>query len=407
MPLPKLAAISFKKFRVVIAAVCSGFIACNGSETSGPSIPGEVQILAIDAKPLSGSIIDGGFVGWFGASQSSVARFAANGTMVWSKPTEHCYFYGTCVISVDASGEVYVPTWTGVVALNTAGVERWRFGMANDRIIAVGEDAIFAAGITPSQLGKPQFQTIFAIDKKTGLLLWQKMGPEFVAGQLLVDGEKNTLYSIAGGRISALDAATGNVKWQISSPQAAVCPNAAIGADGTLYTSCSGDTVNVVTAITPEGTVPWVTTLSNGSSSTVLRFASLSPVIDASGTIYVVQGISVTALTKSGGSLWHYIIPEGARFASTAPAVDASGNVYVIIQDFHTISAIFSIKNGVRSVRIADANPPHGAGFLIDSDGTLYYDAENRVISFKTAGLDPSAPWPMMGGNSGRTWARH
>lgn len=367
--------------------------ACRDTLTPDEAISRSVQTLELGLSTFGEAIAgtpDGGFVSWTGnrtGSLQSVSAFTRDGVRLWTAAVDICQV-GPCVLSVDATGDIYIPTRSGLVALSRTGTLRWRVAANYVGSLSIGRGSrlYFVAGVYDAP-----YPTLYAVDKATGDIVWQIPQIPGSPDKLLLDEANNSLYALAFNRLRSLDPASGAEKWRVGP----LCfGQGALAHDGTVYITCGG----TVSAYTASGTLKWTTKITGGG---------FRPVIDENGTVYVVYDNGATAVSSSGRVIWHYEVNEGGLIASTDPVVDAAHDLYIVDRfDSSTAPTIVRIHNGIRQTSIVRADTPHGRALLIMPDGRVLFNSAGNLISFQSAGSRDDAPWPTMGGDPGRTWRR-
>lgn len=99
----------------------------------------------------------------------------------------------------------------------------------------------------------------------------------------------------------------------------------ALAADGSVYATAEG--VGLVAYSRDGSTKRWTVPVGGGSH----------PVIGKNGTIYVVDGDGVHAVSPAGAKLWTYPIGASAGTRDEAVAIDESGIIYAVREGTHAI----------------------------------------------------------------------
>lgn len=188
-----------------------------------------------------------------------------------------------------------------------------------------------------------------------------------------VIGQNSAIYMIFDGHLVALNP-DGSEKWKVESQSAyspASNPSLSIGEDGTIYVGLLGAASMMTTeyqlfAVSPDGAVIWQSVFSfrdittpaiskdgmiyvgvlegssnqnflmafnsNGSESWRTPLTSeieLPPVVSADGTIYIVNGTTLSAVSSDGMKKRDYSVEEKIE---ATPAIGADGTIYLGVQ---------------------------------------------------------------------------
>jgi len=318
-----------------------------------------------------------------------------DGSLVWTVVFGECTDECSHVPSVDAAGNVYLTTRQGLTSWNGAsGALRWTAAGIGVGSLAVGSNSrVYGAAAARFKPDQP----VYALDASTGAVIWTTIIPSGYVTEVLLDEGRSTLYALTRGQAVALDAQTGAIKFTAKNSLGVQCfagSPGSIAADGTLYLTCDNDFLSEVSAYAPTGQSKWLRHL--GSTN-----GTHTPLIDASGVIYVANSGSVTALTPAGEVLWK--LDSVYRIAVT-PVIDSDKNVYILAElksgsGHHLLVATNGKITEDRGLVTADY---YGA-LLLTAGGRVFYNSEGQLISFGTRGADAAAQWAQMGRDQGRT----
>ena len=315
----------------------------------------------------------------------------ASGDIVWTATIEKCpSSFAPCIPAVDGSGNVYIVTAQGLKSLSSSGSIRWTTPGINFGKLAVGSNGL-VYGLTAPFLGT---QFLYAVNQATGATTWTLVRTLSDTWAILVDNSRSAVYAITRGKVIALDAATGAVKWTAVPLGGASCfggSDGSIAADGTIYVTCDNDFSSRLSAYSSTGTAKWITELG-------ITNATLTPLIDQSGTIYVANSGSVNALNPDGTVIWNF---DGLIHNTVVPVVDSDKNVYIIAETPVADMSLMVIKDGKLAENRGAIKSSDGA-LMLTQQGRVYYNAAGSLIYFQANGTDTS-PWSQMGANAGRT----
>lgn len=335
-------------------------------------------------------------------------------------------------IAVSSDGTIYVAGVQKAYALDRSGNQKWNYGVTDTiqgpAISNDGNTIYFAVGSPGSGGGAAGGKGyVLALDK-SGNKVWQ-----FSAGSYTLFGPNvgpdGTIYQGSwDGYVYALDA-SGALKWKYKTDQGCVSYPVTLGSDGIVYvgggdTHCGGDP-NLY-ALGSDGTLKWKYNTGRTRVGT--------PTFHSDGTLVVSADPDLLNLSASGSLNWKLGAPPdppaavgiqtaAVGFGSIAytansqgliqavdlgthkvkwsyqggadpnnpgdkglpsfPVVDSKGNVYQgsVDHKMYGIDAngklLFSYTSGGK---ISEASP------ALDSDGTLYFSAEDGYIYALTGG---------------------
>lgn len=316
-----------------------------------------------------------------------------DGDLRWTTTVPPCPTDLKCFLAVDGASNLYFNTTEGVMSRSGSnGALRWTASSIEAPAIAVGTGGrVFAPGqpFTSTQL-------MHAIDAISGTVTWSSiLPPGFDAMAVLLDESRSRVYALGRGAAVAFDTGTGAIQW-ITSRNCFAGSDGALAADGTIYVTCDADFLSRLFAYDPAGNEKWHVSL--GSTT-----PTLSPLVDASGNVYVANRGSVTALNPSGSILWNR---TGLFRSLTHPVIDSGGNVYIAASRISSISGrnLLLINNGEI---VADLGLLACAGsMLLNDEGRLYCGEVGLLAYLKTPGSDPNAQWNQISHDPHRTSRR-
>lgn len=381
----------------ILAVTALAIIACDhptGIATLPPAGSFESFDCGVLVESPSGGIytLEGG-----APSPLNVKSRSADGQIIgWSTglPTS----YGQCKGAVGPSGNLLVGTTDSVYSLNARnGAIRWRFAAKIFDIATSASGKVFVSARAPNANVS---EIVYALSDSDGSLLWSRTLSGI--GGLFVDDVRSTLYAVQGHVAIAMDLATGAVKWE-TSPEANFGSQAAIASDGsllvatTLTTGFFGrETVSTeIHAYDVDGARKWRT------ANLSPRLPIGPPVIDESGTVYLAASYefspyvaAVYAFSGTSGEIkWKH---DFFRIHSANIAVAADRTVYVIAQaTADSAYQVYGLRDGTIVSAVTPVEPDYPAPITIHSNKLLYYGGHAKIGFFSTAGVNPSAAWPM------------
>ncbi len=376
--------------RIMVLASCA--VGCSDSTSpADDSAPTEVALPTISVPMLVASndriytlrAVDD-------TSRALDAR-RADGKLLWTVSVPACGLAAdSCFMATDASGNVYLNTSHGLMSRGRSnGSLRWTagaiLGAASAAVSTTNRIFVADRDVTPALIN--------AVDANTGTTNWSTiLPPNLNVSATLLDESRSTVYAIGRGAAVALDTQTGAIKW-ITSQNCFGGSVGSLAADGTIYVTCDSDFSSRLFAYGPTGTVQWQVSL--GSTN-----GTLAPLIDATGTIYVANRGSLTALNKDGTTFWQF---AGLFRNQTHPVIDSNKNVYVVASRISSISGryLIAINNGA-VVETKGLFPCIGALLLNDS-GRLYCAEVGLFIYAGTAGYDAATQWSQIGHDANRS----
>ena len=309
-----------------------------------------------------------------------------SGTQRWKKKITSCQEF--CFLAVDAEDNVYYTTALDVTSVTGSnGAVRWQ-AEVRGAIIALGSGGRVYVASRPFAVP----QRSYAINAANGEIIWStSLLPTLDATALLVDESRGFLYAVGRGLVSVINLQIGGVI-RTSKDSCFGGSQGAIAEDGTVYVTCDNSASSRLTAYGPGGIFKWTTMLnsSNGSSA---------PVIDASGTIYVSNRSSLTALNPSGTILWQLGELTGNV---VSPAVGSNKDVY--IQASHPSSPESSLLVVNNGTIVENKGPAAGCGhsFLLTTTGRIYCGSPGGFAWFQTSNVDLTSQWSQLGNDAQR-----
>lgn len=204
----------------------------------------------------------------------NLLALAPNGNLLWEYASR-VTLPGSATPAIGTGGTIYVAAMGGIFAVSPSGTLNWDH-LVSANSGAFGTPVIGPDGTVYTYLNAPN-DTLYAFSP-TGAVKWtvnaNLIGPPTV-------GPDGTIYLGNYYNLTAV-APTGAQKWAI--PLLANQINTvAVDANGTIYATDYG---NNIFSISPSGAVNWTY-----SDARVYSFQGFSPVLSASGTLYI-QGAS-------------------------------------------------------------------------------------------------------------------
>lgn len=220
-------------------------------------------------------------------------------------------------LAIGRDGTVYVgASDTSVYAIDPLGQVQWHVKLAVGdpavpSVVVATDGTIYAsAAVTGS---------VYAL-KADGTVKWSYAAPEGEALGGIALGSDGAIYVGHGWSVMALNS-NGTLRWMLP-VDGCVRSSPAISADGTVYVHVSGDSYQVLVAISPEGIRSWDASIDTRNS--FLQYSS--PTIAADGTIYICGGgFTFSAVNPDGTSKWSLAAP----IACTSPAIGQDGTIYL------------------------------------------------------------------------------
>jgi outer membrane protein assembly factor BamB len=320
------------------------------------------------------------------ASSVDVEARRLNGSSRWKKKITSCQEF--CFLAVDSEDNVYYTTALDVTSVSGSnGAVRWQAAVRG-AIIAVGTTGRVYVASRPFAVP----QRAYALDADNGGIIWStSLLPTLDATALLVDESRGFLYAIGRGLVSAINLQIGGLI-RTSKDSCFGGSQGAIATDGTIYVTCDNATQSRLTAYNPGGLFKWTTVLNTANGST-------APVIDASGTIYVSNRSSLTALNPDGTILWQLGELTGNV---VSPAVGSNNDVY--IQAAHPSSpesSLLVVNNGtIVENKGTAAGCAHS--FLLTPTGRIYCGSPGGFAWFQTRNIDLTSQWSQLGNDAQR-----
>ncbi|WP_456478634.1 outer membrane protein assembly factor BamB family protein [Geoglobus ahangari] len=277
-----------------------------------------------------------------------------NGTEKWN------FSAGEAVLSAPAIGDdgtVYFGSDDNkFYALYPNGTEKWSYATVNDfrsspavdsnGVVYVGSDDRYVYAFYPNGTLKWRFLTGDGVRSSPA-----------IAGDTVYVGSRNGSYAT----LYAIYAANGSLKWSYTdvNDDCTIETTPAVGEDGTVYIGfpCS----DMFRAFYPNGTLKWEKNLGSGVYS--------SPVIDASGYIYVGAGDNIYSLYPNGTVRWTKNLGIGNRVYELA--IGSDGTIYAIYNN--------------KLYALADMTPPRVS--IQSPQNTVY---PTPIVQINVSARDPS-----------------
>ena len=319
------------------------------------------------------------------ASSIEIEARSLNGSSRWTVKETTCHDF--CFLAVDASDNVYFTTALEVKSLSGSnGRQRWT-SPVRGAVIAIGSSGRVYVASRPFAVP----QRTYSINSASGQIVWSAtLLPKLDATALLVDESRSFVYAIGRGLVSTIGLESGAVL-RTSKDDCFGGSQGAIAFDGTIYVTCDNAASSRLTAYEPGGFLKWTTILgsANGSSA---------PVIDASGTIYVSNRSSLSALSPEGTILWQLGDLTGNI---VSPAVGSNNDVYIhAAHATSPASSLLVINNGSIVENKGVVNCAHS--FLLTTTGRIYCGSAGGFSFFQTRNIDLTSQWSQLGNDAQR-----
>ena len=276
-----------------------------------------------------------------------------------------------------------------------SGAIRWRAPIAHVISLALGSNQIFA-GTRASTAGPT---AVYALNPANGSVQWSRPIQNQAVG-VAFDATRSVVYGIRRAGAIAMRPADGSVMWDAPFIGSRDGYEVAIAADGSLAVVSGADFFGEIDFYGTDGNRKWF-----NSRATHLTG---SPVIDHTGVIYVPYDTeagapaTIRALAPVTGAVqWNH---DFDRIASDI-VVDAERTVYVIARAApDSAFQLYGLRDGAVVSAVSAAGASSGSVKLtLHTNKLIYYLAGERVFYTPTAGISPSAPWPMANRDALRT----
>ncbi|MHB8487648.1 MAG: outer membrane protein assembly factor BamB family protein [Candidatus Dormibacteria bacterium] len=236
-----------------------------------------------------------------------------------------------------------------IIEINARGVVDWVFPRPGQRLpvpFGAPDDAFYSADGTTIIANAEGHQTVTAIDRATGTILWQ-VGKYNVRSSAVgyfnepddaVPQPDGTIWvaDIRNCRLVHLSGAgawlgtLGNRACRHNPPTSFAEPNGAFPTpSGSLIVTEIGG--SRVTSLVPGGAVAWSVRAPVGYPSDAMELPGGSVLL----TDYSLPG-AVVRLSPTGSTLWYYRPSAGAELNHTSIAIPLASNRIAICDDFHS-----------------------------------------------------------------------
>jgi hypothetical protein len=281
--------------------------------------------------------------------------------------------------AVGADGTIYYSSFRNgtpgsgyLYAVNPDGTQAWTY-------LAQSGNGSAAMGLDRTVYidGYPFLQAV----TPPGTLVWKyRVGDSSLFSSPVIGGD-GSIYT--GSRdynvFYAIDSA-GTQEWSSTSYETPA-DSAAIGADGTIYFNGGW-----LYSFTPNGTNLWINQTND--------FAASSPVIGADGTIYVVnQTLALCAISPAGMLKWRAVTNlYGGVSLPWTPAIDTSGTLY-----YPALNKLYAVTpgGGIQWVFTNLDGSFAGGSPAIGPDGTIYAPFGTKLYAIGGTNKLGDTPWPM------------
>ena len=387
--------------RVLLLAILAALVAPACRETSGP----ELRSGYFAVPEACGSVTStpsGQLYVWSRPTSSTLKVDARepDGGIIWS--TTLAATAATCTGSVDLEGNLVTPTADSVFSLDErTGSVRWRIAAAGPRPPAIGAEGMVYVGTSGGGGASP---TLLAIKASDGSIAWSKDVQD--QGGPHLDAARSTVFHVRRGAAAAFNTTTGSLRWEYPVTNADRGFEGAV-TDGSIIVGITGAVYSGVASYeTAGGTRRWL------NLEPAPRNLHAPPILDHEGSAYTAHDANGDALSavfatdpSTGAVKWKL---DFDRIESDL-AVDADRIVYVIART--TAQSLYKLY-GLRDGAVVSSEPTRWVRrmsyhpLLIHPSGRLYYVTDGEVVFAPTAGVHPSARWPMPGADAQRSRRR-
>lgn len=248
---------------------------------------------------------------------ASISRLDRNGNTVYPLVVSSKIF---TTPSVSSDSSVFITSGSSLNGFNKSGAPLWStIPLGGLSFVTPTIDSLFNriyVGVSN--------KNFFAIDYKTGKVVWNLIGDAPVNASAIITGDRKLVFTSQAGTLYGFDIRTNIVqtapKWLTNFGEI-ITKSPAVDANNNLIIGTeSGKVIKVV--LNDDGTTTRTWTVSVNAS------IQSSPVIDADGFIYVGNSIGdFYKLDANNGSIiWKY--ETGGAIKST-PAISEFGNIYI------------------------------------------------------------------------------
>lgn len=206
--------------------------------------------------------------------------------------------------------------------------------------------------------------------QKPERLLWQtKLGP--IPGLPLSPalGKDGTIYvGCSDGKLYAVTP-DGTIKW-ITQISFKITASPTVGKDGTIYV---GDYSGRLFAVNHDGSVKWQVKVNESETldDDILSSVSIGP----EGNLYLLSGKNLVAVGPEGSLLWSYETPH--VLMSVGIAIDSKGVLYFTAMD----SCIHAVNpDGTVKWKFQTHKQEYGLSPAIGEEGTIYCGSWNHYV---------------------------
>jgi outer membrane protein assembly factor BamB len=232
--------------------------------------------------------------------------------------------YGSCPPAIGFDNTIYVVGNGALNALTATGAKKWAFPIWGEKgLPVIGADGTIYVRNDQSPA------TLFAVDPKGGMK-WSVSfghGSQYASDAPAI-GSDGTIY-VYGGALHAFRQ-DGTLLWSSQNREFGFSP--VVGPGGGLYVSSYSG--NALYSLRPTGETNWQV---NFPLNCVWHacFPPRSPAVDASGTLYHCASNSVVAISSEGQVQWVVSLSAwtGPPIDGTSPAIGEDGVVYGTISN--------------------------------------------------------------------------
>ena len=218
----------------------------------------------------------------------------------------------------------------------------------------------------------------YALESMSGVEKWRTGAVSshlFLASSSPAIGPEGTIYFGGGDSLSAVFKKTGAVLWKSTAPNgtAGHFTTPAVGDDGTVYCLHTGSALILYAFDGKSGAIKWQFTVESHPDT-----QEGSVALGYDGTVYVRGGIPLYALYPSSGTIkWQ----TAGFFFDQTPVIAVDGTVYLF---YNTLTGIDQVR-GYQLFRLSTDVPDisQAKGLSVGPDGSLYGVSSYRIYQYK------------------------
>jgi outer membrane protein assembly factor BamB len=276
--------------------------------------------------------------------------------------------------AVAADGTVYVGALGRLVALTSAGTEKWAAPFKFTSTATPGSIVVDSSGT--AYFGADD-KRLYAVNPD-GTLKWSCATGGAIRYGVSTSPDGSIIYATASdGRAYAINAANGSILWKSAAINAMY--NCAVADDGSIYV---GSTNGKLYSFSANGGMNWTFQMQSK--------ATCAPAIAADGTVYIgSQDTKLYALSSLGQEKWRF--RTGGPIYS-APTIDAAG--HILFGEWPgTLCSLDPVDGALewyRDLGAAIYAPP-----ILDQTGAVYIVCiDGTITKFTSVPVPAEAPEP-------------